>query len=38
LARALIAPLSPIDWSEADDLAAQPAMPGSTDGEAAIRH
>ncbi len=26
LARALVAPLTPIDWSEADDLAAQPPI------------
>jgi ATP-dependent Lon protease len=38
LARALTAPLAPIDWSEADDMAAQPGLPGSTDGEVAIRH
>jgi ATP-dependent Lon protease len=38
LARALTAPLAAIDWSEADDLAAQPGLPGSTDGEVAIRH
>ncbi|MFT3965000.1 MAG: endopeptidase La [Sphingobium sp.] len=38
LARALTAPLSPIDWSEADDLAAQPAISGNADGESAIRH
>ncbi|HEX7872472.1 MAG TPA: endopeptidase La [Sphingobium sp.] len=38
LARALTAPLSPIDWSEADDLAAQPAIGSTADGESAIRH
>lgn len=38
LARALIAPLSPIDWSEADDLAAQPNISGTPDGETHIRH
>ncbi|HEX7855994.1 MAG TPA: endopeptidase La [Sphingobium sp.] len=38
LARALTAPLVPIDWSEADDLAAQPGIAGSGDGEVAIRH
>ena len=30
LARALIQPLEPIEWSEADDLASQPAAHGST--------
>jgi ATP-dependent Lon protease len=38
LARALISPLSPIDWSEADDLAAQPPINGSGEGEVPIRH
>ena len=28
LARALIQPLAPIEWSEADDLASQPVPPG----------
>jgi ATP-dependent Lon protease len=38
LARALIAPLSPIEWSEADDLAAQPLPTPTGDGEPALRH
>ena len=38
LARALTAPLVPIEWSEADDLAAQPPLAASGDGEAALRH
>jgi len=29
LARALIEPLAPIEWSEADDLASQPLTPGT---------
>jgi len=36
LARALVAPLTPIDWSEADDLAAQPPI-GSVQDQA-LRH
>ncbi len=38
LARALTAPLVPIEWSEADDLAAQPPLGGAADGEATLRH
>ncbi len=42
LAHALVAPLTPIDWSEADDLAAQPGAPSppppAGDGEASLRH
>ncbi len=38
LARALTQPLTPIDWSEADDLAAQPPLGGAGDGELPIRH
>jgi len=38
LARALTQPLTPIDWSEADDLAAQPPLPGANDGDATLRH
>jgi ATP-dependent Lon protease len=38
LARALTQPLTPIDWSEADDLAAQPTLTGTGEGEVAIRH
>ena len=41
LALALAGPLTPIDWTEADELAAQPAHLGGGSGEAgeaAIRH
>jgi ATP-dependent Lon protease len=41
LALALAGPLTPIDWTEADDLAAQPPHMGGAAGEAgesAIRH
>ena len=38
LARALIAPLSAIEWSEADDLAAQPPLAAAGDDGAALRH
>jgi len=38
LARALIAPLTPIEWSEEDDLAAKPPLPAAGDGEPALRH
>jgi ATP-dependent Lon protease len=38
LARALTAPLTPIDWSEADDLAAQPVIGSGPEGELTIRH
>ena len=38
LAHALVAPLAPIDWSEADDLAAQPPVPTGSEGEARLRH
>jgi len=38
LARALVAPLTPIDWSEADDLAAQPPMGSVADNEQRMRH
>lgn len=38
LARALIAPLTPIDWSEADDLAAQPPLGSVPESEAGLRH
>ena len=38
LAHALVAPLAPIDWSEADDLAAQPPAPIGPEGEARLRH
>src|SRR3546814_3951265 len=33
LARALTAPLSAIDWTEADDLAAQPGAASPAEGE-----
>jgi ATP-dependent Lon protease len=36
LERALVAPLSAIDWSDADDLASQPLHPGG--GEGATAH
>jgi ATP-dependent Lon protease len=38
LARALVQPLASIPWSEEDDLAAQPPLPGASEGEAAVRH
>jgi len=38
LARALIAPLTPIDWSEADDLAAQPPLGSVPESDAGLRH
>src|SRR3546814_3075775 len=38
LARALTAPLSAIDWTEADDLAAQPGAASHAEGDAALRH
>jgi len=38
LARALVAPLTPIDWSEADDLAAQPPIGSVQETEAGLRH
>ena len=38
LAHALAAPLEPIVWSEADDLAAQPASSQSNEADAALRH
>ncbi|AUW58519.1 endopeptidase La [Sphingobium sp. SCG-1] len=38
LARALIAPLEAINWTEEDDLAAQPAHPIGGEGEVAVRH
>jgi ATP-dependent Lon protease len=38
LARALVSPLEPIDWSEDDDLAAQPANGVVVDKDAALRH
>jgi ATP-dependent Lon protease len=39
LARALAEPVSPIEWSDADELAVEPPIPTTPpDGEAAIRH
>src|SRR3546814_759364 len=38
LARALTVPLSAIDWTEADDLAAQPGAASHAEGDAALRH
>ena len=39
LARALTEPVSPIEWSDADEHAVEPAIPATPpDGEAAIRH
>jgi ATP-dependent Lon protease len=38
LARALIAPLTPIEWSEQDDLAAQPPLGATGDDGPALRH
>ena len=37
LARALVSPIEPIEWTEAEDLASQPPAP-STGGEAATAH
>ena len=40
LARALVSPIVPIEWTEADELAAESpaALRGDSSGEAAIRH
>ena len=38
LALALVQPLDPIEWTEADDLAASPVVGATGEGEAAIRH
>jgi ATP-dependent Lon protease len=38
LARALVTPMVPIDWSEEDDLAAQPSTVVGTENDAALRH
>jgi ATP-dependent Lon protease len=38
LARALMAPLTPIEWSEQDDLAAQPPLSATGDDGPALRH
>ncbi|MBA4050818.1 MAG: endopeptidase La, partial [Erythrobacter sp.] len=36
LARALVEPLAPIEWTEADDLASQPAVASSTSGGSGV--
>ena len=38
LAEALVSPVVPIEWTEADELAASPPVPSGTDPETAIRH
>jgi ATP-dependent Lon protease len=38
LARALTAPLTPIEWSEEDDLAAQPPLAATGEDGPALRH
>ena len=38
LARALTAPMEPIDWTEEDDLAAQPGHGAQRESDAALRH
>lgn len=38
LAVALVSPVVPIEWTEADELAASPPIGGATDAEKAIRH
>ncbi|MGH6697430.1 endopeptidase La [Sphingopyxis sp.] len=38
LAVALVSPVVPIEWTEADDLAASPPVPPGTDPETTIRH
>jgi ATP-dependent Lon protease len=42
LARALVSPIDPIEWTEADELAAEPpagiAQRGESTGDHAIRH
>ena len=38
LARALTGPLTPIDWSEEDDLAAQPPLGSAGEHEQRLRH
>jgi len=38
LARALVTPLTPIDWSEADDLAAQPPSGLVSEADLPVRH
>jgi len=36
LARALVEPLAPIEWTEADDLASQPAAASPTSGGSGV--
>jgi len=38
LARALTAPVEPIEWTEADDLASQPGAPGAAGGASPTAH
>jgi ATP-dependent Lon protease len=38
LARTLVAPLTPIEWSAEDDLAMQPPLAAPSEGEATLRH
>ena len=39
LARAMTQQMQPIDWTEADEHAAEPPLPGhSSEGEASLRH
>lgn len=38
LAEALVAPIEPIEWTEADELAASPPIAPGSDPETAIRH
>ena len=38
LAEALVSPVVPIEWTEADELAASPPVPPGSDPETAIRH
>ena len=38
LAEALVSPVVPIEWTEADELAASPPVHSGTDPETAIRH
>ena len=39
LARALTQPMQPIEWTDADEHAAEPPQPGhSSEGEAPLRH
>jgi ATP-dependent Lon protease len=38
LAEALVSPVVPIEWTEADELAASPPVPPGGDPESAIRH